>query len=213
MGVHNGATWRMRLNDACVAAMQPYMELPWPLVSSGTCWLTFPLVTAECDVMHIRLLVIVSNCCVCATVWNRGATRKSNAGPNMSICSPRTSSSFLSMRSMYLAFISLQFVCTLCHIIFWLVHRDGTALSMKFSILPGNYWNPYNTSCPDRGATILLSLTLLNANWLLKFFHWQTWQWICNLAVVTISNSDHLLWRLLNSPPRDYILSIWLMRF
>jgi len=31
-GVHIGATWRMRLNRPCAAAMRPYVKLPWPLV-------------------------------------------------------------------------------------------------------------------------------------------------------------------------------------
>jgi len=31
-GVHIGATWRIRLNHPCVAAMRPYVKLLWPLV-------------------------------------------------------------------------------------------------------------------------------------------------------------------------------------
>jgi len=32
-GVHIGATWRIRLNCPCAAAMRPYVKLLWPLVS------------------------------------------------------------------------------------------------------------------------------------------------------------------------------------
>jgi len=32
-GVHIGATWRLRLNRRCVAAMRPYVKLLSPLVS------------------------------------------------------------------------------------------------------------------------------------------------------------------------------------
>jgi len=32
MGVHIGATWRMRPNRPCAAAMRPYAKLLWPLV-------------------------------------------------------------------------------------------------------------------------------------------------------------------------------------
>jgi len=31
-GVHNGATWQIRLNYTCAAAMQPYIKSLWPLV-------------------------------------------------------------------------------------------------------------------------------------------------------------------------------------
>ena len=31
MGVHIGATWRIRLNRPCAAAMRPYVRLLWPL--------------------------------------------------------------------------------------------------------------------------------------------------------------------------------------
>jgi len=31
-GVHIGATWRIRLNRPCAAAMRPYVKLLWPLV-------------------------------------------------------------------------------------------------------------------------------------------------------------------------------------
>jgi len=31
-GVHIGATWRIRLDRPCVAAMRPYVKLLWPLV-------------------------------------------------------------------------------------------------------------------------------------------------------------------------------------
>jgi len=31
-GVHIGATWRIRLNRQCAAAMRPYVKLLWPLV-------------------------------------------------------------------------------------------------------------------------------------------------------------------------------------
>jgi len=31
-GVHIGATWRTRLNRACVVAMQPYVKLLLPLI-------------------------------------------------------------------------------------------------------------------------------------------------------------------------------------
>ena len=31
-GVHIGATWRIRLNRRCAAAMRPYVKLLWPLV-------------------------------------------------------------------------------------------------------------------------------------------------------------------------------------
>ena len=33
MGVHIGATWRIRLNDTCAAAMRPYIKLLWLLVN------------------------------------------------------------------------------------------------------------------------------------------------------------------------------------
>jgi len=33
-GVHNGATWRIRLNRPCAAAMRPYVKLLWQLVVS-----------------------------------------------------------------------------------------------------------------------------------------------------------------------------------
>jgi len=32
IGVHIGATWRIRLNRPCAAAMRPYVKLLWPLV-------------------------------------------------------------------------------------------------------------------------------------------------------------------------------------
>jgi len=32
-GVHIGATWRIRLNCPCAAAMRPYVKLLWPLVA------------------------------------------------------------------------------------------------------------------------------------------------------------------------------------
>ena len=35
-GVHSGATWRIRLNRPCAAAMRPYGKLLWPLVKAGT---------------------------------------------------------------------------------------------------------------------------------------------------------------------------------
>jgi len=31
-GVHTGATWRIRLNRPCAAAIRPYVRLLWPLV-------------------------------------------------------------------------------------------------------------------------------------------------------------------------------------
>jgi len=31
-GVYIGATWRIRLNRSCAAAMRPYAKLLWPLV-------------------------------------------------------------------------------------------------------------------------------------------------------------------------------------
>jgi len=32
IGVHIVATWRIRLNRPCAAAMRPYVKLLWPLV-------------------------------------------------------------------------------------------------------------------------------------------------------------------------------------
>jgi len=36
MGVHTGATWPIRLNRPCAAAMRPYVKLLWPLVITKT---------------------------------------------------------------------------------------------------------------------------------------------------------------------------------
>jgi len=36
-GMHNGATWRIRLNRPCAAAMRPYVKLLWPPVSLRFC--------------------------------------------------------------------------------------------------------------------------------------------------------------------------------
>jgi len=33
--VHIDATWRIRLNHPCAAAMRPYVKLLWPLVTVG----------------------------------------------------------------------------------------------------------------------------------------------------------------------------------
>jgi len=34
-GVHNGATYRIRLSDSCAVAMLPCLKLFWPLVSTA----------------------------------------------------------------------------------------------------------------------------------------------------------------------------------
>jgi len=38
-GVHIGATWRIRRNRPCVAAMRLYVKLLWPLVTLTTCYM------------------------------------------------------------------------------------------------------------------------------------------------------------------------------
>jgi len=38
MGGHIGATWRIRLNCPCAAAMRSYVKLLWPLVFVGLFW-------------------------------------------------------------------------------------------------------------------------------------------------------------------------------
>jgi len=66
-GVHIGATWRMRLNRACAAAMRPYVKLLWPLVKVLTVITSqnelkfFVIITAKfCT--GVYLLIYLINC-------------------------------------------------------------------------------------------------------------------------------------------------------
>ena len=55
-GVHIGATWRIRLNHACAAAMRPYVKLLCPLVT-GCGWDRLVQWLAADDVMLSRTKV------------------------------------------------------------------------------------------------------------------------------------------------------------
>jgi len=60
-GVHTGATWRIRQNRPCAAAMRPYARLLWPLVISVN--------VAYCD--RPSILVCRYCLCRCVTLVNR----------------------------------------------------------------------------------------------------------------------------------------------
>ena len=53
--VHIGATWRIRLNRSCAAAMRPYVKLLWPLVIIVTFWAVCSKLTTSRNEAYVDL--------------------------------------------------------------------------------------------------------------------------------------------------------------